>query len=414
MTSKVWNKRLVGYRYTRNSAIPDVPNAPWVYAFNAFVFQNTGIGADNPFYRSLIRQHESAVNVYSATLTRLQIPHGYGKKVQRRFVLPHTIDFVDEARGMLGNFAQPSKAIPDQTPTNRAKARFVSRANSLLSPFSGGVFLGELREAIELVRHPAKSLWEHLTLGYLPRARKTRRKFIKNPNKPTRKGVQNANKALAGLWLEYSFGAQPLVADINNAAEALADFVSNSVGLKPVNAQDESKQLISLEENLLVGTNNLDWKYSRLTTDTTSVRIYGVVRTAPAGGVSYARELGSFRIQDFVPTVWELIPYSFLVDYFTNIGDMIAAASFCQSKLAWVGITQRAVRRQYVVLSDWPGTNDPEQIYRLVASGPASMEVTSIDRYIPSTLVPDLSIRCPGVGSMKWLNVAALAVQKIF
>jgi hypothetical protein len=38
-------------------------------------------------------------------------------------------------------------------------------------------------------------------------------------------------------------------------------------------------------------------------------------------------ELSGFDLKAFIPTVWEVIPYSFLVDYFVNIGDMLEAAT---------------------------------------------------------------------------------------
>jgi hypothetical protein len=42
--------------------------------------------------------------------------------------------------------------------------------------------------------------------------------------------------------------------------------------------------------------------------------------------IGRAVELSGFQFRDFVPTVWELIPYSFVSDYFVNIGDILEAA----------------------------------------------------------------------------------------
>jgi hypothetical protein len=35
--------------------------------------------------------------------------------------------------------------------------------------------------------------------------------------------------------------------------------------------------------------------------------------------------MSGFDLRSFVPTVWELVPYSFIVDYFSNVGDCLMA-----------------------------------------------------------------------------------------
>jgi hypothetical protein len=46
--------------------------------------------------------------------------------------------------------------------------------------------------------------------------------------------------------------------------------------------------------------------------------------------------LFGFTPSEFVPTAWELMPWSFLVDYFTNIGDILTSSVTDTSSVRWV------------------------------------------------------------------------------
>lgn len=46
-------------------------------------------------------------------------------------------------------------------------------------------------------------------------------------------------------------------------------------------------------------------------------------------------DLFGFSAKEFVPTLWELLPWSFLVDYFTNVGDILDANVLVGRKLAF-------------------------------------------------------------------------------
>jgi hypothetical protein len=314
----------------------------------------------------------------------------------------------DRAKGVIGTFSGPTVANSSVAAVNRARARFVARAKYLQSPFQGGVFVGELKETIELVVHPAKTLFRGLTSEYLTKAGKTRLRFFKN-RKPTKSGIRKASQAITDLWLEYAYGVRPLTADILGGTEALMRLILKRGDYEAVNAQDEDESPVSMSGEILASTNNLDWKYVRKVVDKVSIRLEGAVHTASQQtSTPFVRELLSFNWSDLIPTIWELIPGSFLVDYFTNIGEGVAAASFCDSSLIWASQTLRTVRTETITVTGWPGTVDPWQKSRRVVSGNSSIQVVNLSRSIPSTYTPSLSFKCPGVDSLRWLNVAAL------
>jgi hypothetical protein len=51
-------------------------------------------------------------------------------------------------------------------------------------------------------------------------------------------------------------------------------------------------------------------------------------------------DLFGFTPKDFIPAAWELLPWSFLADYFTNIGDILSSVTVSTTGLAYVNRTE--------------------------------------------------------------------------
>jgi hypothetical protein len=119
--------------------------------------------------------------------------------------------------------------------------------------------------------------------------------------------------------------------------------------------------------------------------------------------------------------VWEWIPYSFLIDYFTNIGTLISLHSVCTSNVLWTQRTAYLERetelaefskgktlltlQKLCIAEDIP-LQAPELAYKAVL----------INRNLVGT--PDhnatpLRFKLPGVGSMRWLNIGALLKARL-
>jgi hypothetical protein len=122
-----------------------------------------------------------------------------------------------------------------------------------------------------------------------------------------------------------------------------------------------------------------------------------------------------FTLKDFVPTVWELIPLSYVADWFFNIGAVLDAWAFNQSQISWQCMTYKnRVTAKYsgkVKIAPTPGTPGQFTIYQ---GDPGSVILSRIDleRRLPGTATLRQAFRLPDMFLFsKLCNVTSLLVQ---
>lgn len=278
---------------------------------------------------------------------------------------------------------------------NQAKTRFLSNLQDQTSAFQGGVFLGEISETIRMLRSPAKALREGLNSYYSTAKKRARRE----------RGTKRKNRAVENTWLEYSFGWKPLINDVKDANKAfkrLAENPSVPVRLWAIGESASSSESVSSSTTVF---NAITRAHTRVTQWSTVVFI-GATVSRPMWSGSMKAELLGFHPRNFVPTIYNLIPYSFVLDYFTNVGDVIEGWANQRAGLAW---SQRTVRHG-VTRTRFYQITPTSSSYRLSGSGPVIERTNhTVNRagYF-GNFTPEVIFRIPGVDSTKWLNLAAL------
>lgn len=264
--------------------------------------------------------------------------------------------------------------------------------------FQAGIFLGELRQSIKMIKAPAMAL--RTGLG----------SYLSSVGKRTR-GVprRKVPKVLGETWLEYSFGWLPLISDINSAMKAYANHV-NKVFTSKVTRQgsEESVTFETVNGYGVFGVVPMI-ENQRVTRGSTVRYIIGLkTQTYGATPNISVMERAGLTLSQFIPTIWELTPWSFLVDYFTNIGDIIDAGATSTGDIIWVCKTVRsnAVR----TFNGYPDTsaNTPS---RIVSGSPCSWSVSN--KVVTRSSLGDIpwprfEVSVPS-GPTKWINLAALA-----
>lgn len=286
-----------------------------------------------------------------------------------------------------------------------ALARYLSRAIEQQRSIMGGVALGELRETLQLIRNPAKALrsrinqWDTKAKKLRSSGLRARRAMSRNERK------RSVTKDLADSWLEYTFGWRPLLADIDDATKALNK--RNSWMSEPVSISGSAD---SAKENAhLVSDQSLDYSYvkhERFTVDTFECRFHGKTKAYVVNPLRFNARLWGFDPRDFVPTLWELMPYSFLIDYFTNIGDVLQAWSWGRAGIAWTEYGY-AVTRRYSVNSK-PRPQSATYVDRGCSPGGYVLPAGYVSRSAHGNLIPEIVWKVPGMDSLRWLNIGAL------
>lgn len=189
---------------------------------------------------------------------------------------------------------------------SRASERLSRRLATQTSQMNALVPLAELREMRGLITSIARSSVDlFIALG---KARKTKGKSV----------YQYASD----IWLTYSFGIKPTLNDINALSKSIDEIINGYDRTVRVSAT-ASKQWSSRVAPLQGVVNLFGAQHNRFITadHTLSYRYVSGFDIQLRSGNNYgiSDELG-LDFGALIPTFWELVPYSWVVDYFTNVG----------------------------------------------------------------------------------------------
>lgn len=196
------------------------------------------------------------------------------------------------------------------------------------SSFNLGVTLGEGKESLvtiadgatriyrsilALKKGKAVQAWNHLVAG---RPRTSRTSYysggrrIKHPvltlrDTPVREVTRDW---IASNWLSFQYGWRPLIQDVHEATKHLAYVL---------NANRNKTYRVSMRVNGDTTQPYISIYYP------TSQTVY--TRKSIVARVSTVDEVGLVGLKDPASIAWELMPYSFVADWFIPIGDYLSA-----------------------------------------------------------------------------------------
>jgi hypothetical protein len=385
-------------------------------------------GDNLPNWMRLLRLGENATTSMSGTTQRAQVLRSGTMNFYQAFTNnPPIPGFWYTRTGSCTGNLSPSPFLSTGTvpsssvkAENLALARWNAKAAEVNRQFQGGVFFAELTKTLHGLRHPAEALFGGIR-KYHTAVTKLRRRMIPadfDTFKRARRRLvsKSFSNAATGLWLEHSFHWLPLMYDIQGAMSALEHTFQRlpSEFLK-VSARDVQLETVTGSQ---FQNGIMSWSEKIVDTYGASVRMYGRVRVGTR--LPYwpdSKALG-YDIRSFVPTVWELIPYSWAVDYFTNIGDILYGFSQGGQDVMWSarGIKRFVTRR--ITASANGNLESPGAGYVITAQSASGQpsEVLAEKAIISRATftgfyTPTLEWKCPGV-SLKWLNLGAAFLQR--
>jgi len=295
-----------------------------------------------------------------------------------------------------------------------AKRKFFKKVAETRKAFDGGVFLGELRETIRMLRNPAKALFDSARVDYLGKLKK-----LKNVD------PGNWKRGLRGTWLESSYGWLPFINDTKNAYDAFERSSESAVARRMIVGVgfDEPSCVVTESSDSDLAAGITLW-VTKTALQSVKIKYKGLYKRdfATESPISKSAELAhlwGFTPSEFIPTVWELLPWSFLVDYFSNVGNILEQSFTSFDDIRWVNkstvlessetIISRPNLSRMIALADSP----PSRRWNTILvrdNGMLYVRRIAFSRTRESPSPESLTFELPG-RPQQWLNIGALWSQ---
>lgn len=382
------------------------------------------VGSNLPHYRKVIKAGQYAGTGMTVTVSNAEASSVTSEVTYRKSANPSSPDYgvVGGTFGLEGN-PNPLAPVVLQQHTGSAsllEARSIAvrqlqkTFTQRRRQFQGIVAAGELMKTIGMVTRPARALQSSAT-RFISRLRKLRKRETSG---------SNWARVAADSWLELVFGWKPLLADIEDGAIALARTATrDALSRQQFRSHGGHTHHVSttsiLKTPSLDPFNTLFYKGERVLKQTMEIILYGVWTTnlrdpeVLHSSASRLATLSGLNWEDVPAQAWELIPWSFVVDYFSNVGDCIEAAANTEGGPKWVAEVQKLSTEQVENLKldvaslttnlgglYWHSSDSGYSSY-------SSYQTISRGLFNMNFFSPSLSFRLP-VG-VQWLNLAALA-----
>lgn len=391
-----------------------------------FTFTGTQTGQAVPEWKSRIEKGQVASSPYSKDMTKLVLGKseehfGTIQKIGPPLEVLETSLIGHPAIWWQGGNTLSHLAADASKARSMALSKLYKKLESDRSEMNAAASLAEIGDVLRQFGRPFGAMLDafsrHQNRLYFERRRLVGRSSWRE---------EQFRRIAAETWLETSFGLIPVIADAVNLAEAFGRWqyeLSDSPKLRD-RMRSRANDLIAVQNGsgTQVFFNIACEGTSKTETDARAqyvVGLKGEVR-AEFGSNDRLLELLGLEPRNIPLAIWEATPWSWLVDYGTNVQQILQAGATITSRVEWIVLSETKVTTRTSKCVARPDAVAPWGSIRFrskKAVKPDDFEVkmirTTFNRTIPTSLgVPPLYFKSPLGDVKKMANLLAIAVVK--
>jgi hypothetical protein len=399
-----------------HSTLQSYPDYKTIDGYNMSALPNgySLSGFKNPRWKDQVRNGGNATTHMSLTAYRGEPPtvEGYSN-ILRTHPLYGSVGEIRTFGGQV-NLVLPGVTTPDAATKalvkNRCIQKYYAAYHSARSACETGQDVGELRATLESIRNPLGGIRKYAS-NYFTALKKGQRNLGHNR--------KNLLRHVSHAYLEMRFGVEPLAADIT---DILLDMTNKRWPQYPFRASARSTYSSSESEQTLSFSLWPTVNGSKITVlrlNDYGLRYTGMINTGAINGDISFLQTHRLLPEDFLPTLWDLLPYSWIADYFTNLGTIIEGLSIGTSNLAW-GCVNEIIRSRTTYSNPYigptnkiPGWTYESDVQNLTCSN-STYEAIQLNRDILTApdLMPDFVFKIPH-SLRPFINLTALAFGRV-
>lgn len=305
--------------------------------------------------------------------------------------------------GRVSDYSSPSSDM--STMANVALVQAYAKANE--SPLLTGEFLSDFGKTISMLKRPLGSSLNLLN------------SMVRYRNKRLGKTVASATKASAHAWLEYRYGWKPILLDCETAIREASDFSTNLRSRRLVaRGSVPFDRSVSNVQQVTGGLPRLSGADVAGTYRSSGGAFAGVIYEVKASTTSeQLLKILGLRPSDLPATAWEIIPFSFVADWFTNTGEWLRAVT-PNPGINILGSWKTTVlrRQRDLTLSGFvtlgPSTPYPAVTFSNLPCGSSSITTFEMTREINPAIQPPV-FRGTSLTRPQTVDACALMVNQI-
>jgi hypothetical protein len=231
--------------------------------------------------------------------------------------------------------------------------------------------------------------------------------------------IKQTAKALADLTLEYRFGIMPLTRSLGEAYVALSnrDIMGHYA---PFNASGKFTSVTADYSGNVIHDGGTGANYHARRTQEFRVRFKGMFKYEAQLDRHKVNQSLGLTWRELVPTLHNLIPYSFLVDYATNLGDIMGQIAVPWGGVAWCNATDRTWDSEYTYFGSQrltpptPGISGGEWTASVpFVPGYTNMRTWRVRRRDQTATMPTLRFEVKRPSTKQLTNVIALLTSRL-